>query len=199
MKDKILNQIQKILNNKDRIDSSKHLAKATGLALITALLVTIITNSLYQEKSIFQRGYKIDITKNKPSNIKSIAGISVGSLSDISPSKAINIVDLIKNANLKKGKKTFKKCAACHNAKKGASNKIGPNLFAIINKRKASASNFKYSNALKAKGGRWNYQDLNKFLAKPKDFLPGTKMTFVGLKKDKDRANVIAYLKSLNN
>ncbi len=96
------------------------------------------------------------------------------------------------------GKKVFKKCKVCH-ATKAGKKKVGPSLFAIVG-RKAGAEKFKYSKALKAKaaGGLvWDEANLEQWLKKPKAFVPKTKMAFPGLKKAKDRSNVIAYLKTI--
>ena len=96
-----------------------------------------------------------------------------------------------------KGKKVFKKCKACHTVKKGGKNRVGPNLFDIAGKKAGSVGGYKYSKAMKASGITWDDASLDKFLKKPKKFLKKTKMGFSGLKKDGQRADVIAYLKSL--
>lgn len=92
------------------------------------------------------------------------------------------------------GKKVFNKCKGCHNSAAGAKAKVGPNLWGVVGKDKASDEGYSYSDALKGLGGTWTAEDLDAFLAKPKDFAPGTKMGFAGLKKDEDRANLIAWL-----
>ena len=102
-------------------------------------------------------------------------------------------------ANLASGAKVFKKCAACHTVDNGGANKIGPNLWDVVGHAKAGVEGFKYSGALSAMGGAWEVADLDAFLTKPKDFVPGTKMTFAGLKREKDRTNIIAYLASLSD
>lgn len=102
---------------------------------------------------------------------------------------------LLASASAEKGKKVAKKCFACHTFEKGGKNKVGPNLFNIIGQARAAGS-FNYSDALKNLGGKWSYEDLDKFLAKPKKFLPKTKMTFPGLKKAGDRAAVILYMRA---
>ena len=107
------------------------------------------------------------------------------------------ILALLAGADLAKGQKVFKKCVACHSAEKGGANKVGPNLFGVVNAKMGAKSGFGYSSALIDTGGIWNYASLNGFLAKPKSFMPGTKMSFAGIKKVGDRAAVIAYLRSL--
>ena len=93
-----------------------------------------------------------------------------------------------------KGADVFKKCTACHNADKGGANALGPNLWATVGEAIAQGKGgFPFSDALKAKGGTWTFAALNEWLTSPKAYAPGTKMTFAGLSKPEDRANVIAY------
>lgn len=93
------------------------------------------------------------------------------------------------------GADVFKKCTACHNADKGGANALGPNLYGVVGEAIGQGANgFAFSDALKSKGGTWNFDELNKWLTSPKAYAPGTKMTFAGLSKPEDRANVIAYL-----
>lgn len=95
-----------------------------------------------------------------------------------------------------KGEKVFKKCKACHDVGEGAKNKVGPQLNGIVGRAWGTAEGFKYSPALMgmAEGKTWTAEELDAFLTKPKDYIPKTKMAFAGLKKDDDRADVIAYL-----
>ena len=99
------------------------------------------------------------------------------------------------SADPAKGADVFKKCAACHNADKGGPNALGPNLYGVLGEAIGQGANgFAFSDALKGKGGTWNWDNLSQWLRSPKAFAPGTKMTFAGLSKPEDRANVIAYL-----
>jgi cytochrome c len=107
------------------------------------------------------------------------------------------IETLLASSSVERGQGATKVCAACHNFQKGGPNAIGPNLYGVVGRPKATAAGFSYSDAMKAKGGEWTIDDLNKFLTSPKEFVPGTKMTFAGLSKGSQRADVIAYLNSL--
>ena len=101
----------------------------------------------------------------------------------------------LQTADPAKGADVFKKCAACHNADKGGPNALGPNLWGVVGDTAAAGrGGFAFSDGLKAKGGTWDWQNLSDWLKNPKAYAPGTKMTFAGLSKPEDRANVIAYL-----
>jgi len=110
----------------------------------------------------------------------------------------INIAEMVGAADLDKGKRVFNKCKSCHTVNKDGKNGIGPNLWNVVNAKKGARDGFKYSKAIIAMAGTaWTYENLNAFLLKPRDYAKGTKMTFAGLRKDSDRANIIAYLRTL--
>jgi cytochrome c len=98
------------------------------------------------------------------------------------------------SADAAKGADVFKKCSACHNANPGGANALGPNVHAIMGAPLAAKPGFAYSDALKGKGGTWTWEAMNDWLKSPKTFAPGTKMTFAGLSKPEDRANLLAWL-----
>ena len=170
--------------------------KSILFTVATLIVIVKISDILYQQKKVFKRGYVVQINTQKNLAIKTKSKKSIAKKSDEHLQDKINIKEMIKNANATQGKKVFKKCSACHDIRKNGKNKLGPNLFNIVNKKKASVDNFKYSDALKNKGGIWSYEELNLFLQGPRSYIKGTKMTFAGLKKDKDRANIIRYLES---
>ena len=97
-----------------------------------------------------------------------------------------------------KGKKVYNKCKACH-ALKAGKNKVGPSLHGIMGRKAASVPKFKYSKAMKNSGLTWDEATLRKYLKKPRAFLKGTRMSFAGIKKEKDMDNLIAYLKQVTN
>jgi len=93
------------------------------------------------------------------------------------------------------GATVFQKCAACHTATKGGPNGVGPNLYGVVGEAIGQGvGGFAFSDALKSKGGNWDFESLDKWLTSPRKFADGTKMTFAGLSNGKDRADVIAYL-----
>lgn len=109
------------------------------------------------------------------------------------------VVALLASAKANDGAAGFKKCAACHAVKKDAPSGAAPNLWGIVNRPKAAQADFaaKYSDAIKAKGGEWTYENLALFLHQPKGYIAGTKMAFAGIKDPAEVANVIAYLRTL--
>ena len=94
------------------------------------------------------------------------------------------------------GEQVFKKCTACHNADQGGANALGPSLYGVMGNPVASHPGFAFTDALKGKGGSWDWDTMSAWLASPKKFAPGTKMTFAGLSNPQDRANVMAFLNS---
>lgn len=100
-------------------------------------------------------------------------------------------------ADASKGESLSKACAACHTFNQGGTDGIGPNLWNIVNKDVGSGS-FAYSDAMAKKEGSWTFDELNNFLYKPKSYVEGTKMNYIGLKNPEKRADVIAYLRSLS-
>jgi len=99
-------------------------------------------------------------------------------------------------ADVTKGQAVFNKCVACHTIDKGAPNQLGPNLWGMLGEPIGKGHGFAFSEALASKGGTWTWTTMSDWLANPKAFAPGTKMTFAGISNDQDRANVIAFLNS---
>lgn len=106
---------------------------------------------------------------------------------------------LLASANVDRGKSTTRLCQVCHTLDKGGPTKVGPNLWGVVGRPRASEPGYDYSAAMKAKGGTWTFDELDKFLAGPQKYIPGTKMTFTGVDNDKQRADLIAYLRTLSD
>ena len=102
-------------------------------------------------------------------------------------------------ADVDAGKKVFRKCKACHTLKDGGKSAIGPNLYGVVGRNAATVDGFKYSKAMKESGLVWDEATLTGYLTKPKEFLPGNKMPFPGLKKPEQIENVIAYIIEKSN
>ncbi len=146
----------------------------------------------------------IDATKQAAEAPAEEASAAEPSTSDAGTQEAaasegtVDILALIKTADPAKGQGIAKKCAACHSFDEGGPAKVGPNLWNVVGAPQAHMQGFNYSAAMKASTGTWDYASLDQFLTDPKAYIPGTKMTFPGIKKPEDRAAVIAYLRSLS-
>lgn len=106
----------------------------------------------------------------------------------------VPIATLLASADVAKGEKVFAKCSSCHSINSGGANGIGPNLYGVMGKPHASVAGFAYSDALKSKSGPWTFEEMNKWLTSPKAYADGTKMSFAGLFKAEDRANLMAWM-----
>jgi cytochrome c len=147
---------------------------------IVALGTSIVSGLYFNQERPEKMGYPIE-------------GVVVEGEGAAEPAKPIEFY--LASADPAAGEQVFKKCAACHNADKGGANQLGPNLWGVIGEPIGKGANgFAFSDALSGKGGTWNWDNLAEWLTSPKAFAPGTKMTFAGLGKPEDRANVIAFL-----
>ena len=112
------------------------------------------------------------------------------------------IADLLKSADVKRGEQAFRPCTQCHTPEKGGANKAGPNLWDIYGAVRANIGSFNYSEPFKkakAEGVKWDPESLNKFIANPRTYVAGTAMAFAGVRKAQDRADIIAYMRSLSD
>lgn len=170
---------------KDALLINKLSAGVIG-AMLLAMLAGSLSHILYTADEITEDAYPI--AANEAPAASSAAAAPAGP----EPVSA-----LLASADVAKGQKLFKKCAACHTYEKGGADKVGPNLWNIVDRAKGGHASFGgYSKAMTAMGGDWTYEDLNAFLAKPKKFMKGTAMNFGGFKKTSDRANIIAFLRA---
>jgi cytochrome c len=170
--------------------NSFELNKVLGAILGTCLILLAIhlgAQAIFATEKPEKPGYKIVVATaetGKPAPKKEETPLPV----------------LLAHASVDKGKQIAKQCEACHTVAKGDPNKIGPNLYNIVdNHRGEGRGGFNFSAAMKKKGGKWTYEDLFKFIEDPRGFIPGTAMTFAGIKNPQQRADVIAYLRTLSD
>jgi cytochrome c len=156
---------------------------AIVLTIVIVFGVNKLADAIYSVKAPEGNTYNI-VTETK--EISKSDTVNVGSNANVSA--------LLTLGNIDHGKMVFKKCAACHSVSKGGGNKIGPALWGVIGRKVGSISDYKYSKAMSKFGKNWNFETMNAFLIKPKDYVKGTKMAYAGLKKEKDRASIILYL-----
>lgn len=168
---------------------SFELNKILGAVLATCLAVltlNIASGALFTPGKLAKPGYEIAVPEPE-------AQAGAG---QAAPAQDQPIETLLASADPKRGETAFKKCATCHTDEKGGPNKIGPNLYGVLGRPKGKEGNFAYSEAIKAKGGNWTPEDMSQFIANPKAFAPGTKMSFAGVPRGNERADIIAFLNS---
>ncbi len=152
-------------------------------AAVAMLGLTILTGYVYGPKPLEKQAYEVQ-------------GVEVEAEGGTAEA-AKPIAFYLQTANVQKGEAQFKKCAACHTVEKGAANGIGPNLYGVMGLTHAHMPTFKYSGAMAAtKAQLWDWESMNKWLENPRGYIPGNKMSFAGLSKPQDRADVMAYLNS---
>jgi cytochrome c len=166
--------------------------KIAGAVLATALVVfglKELSGAVYHTQAPEKPGFIIEVAE---------ASGTAEAPADAGP--AVSIGTLLAAADATKGAATAKACMACHDFTKGGPNKTGPNLWDVVERDEAAHPGFNYSEGFLAhKGEKWTYENLNEFIKNPKSKMPGTKMGFAGVKKDQDRANVIAFLATLSD
>lgn len=161
---------------------------AVLIALLVAIVSIIIGEEFIHPKKLKKESYEIVVSHTSNS---SDAGAAKDKPDDIAP--------FLAKADAKKGEDSFKKCLQCHTTGKGDPHKIGPNLWGIVMRKIGSLGDFAYSAGMKEKKDVWTYENLNHLLFKPRNFIPGTKMSFVGIFDTQERANIIVYLRGLSD
>jgi cytochrome c len=166
------------------------IAAAILLAGIIAMVVGIVTEGLYHpEREIEKRGYTIAGAEEAVAPSTAAAA----------PAVPVDIASFMAAADVAAGEVLSKKCTICHDFTKGGANKIGPALWGVVGRDVGKHEGFAYSTAMAAHGGHWGYQEISEFLTAPAKYVKGTKMAFAGLSKPQDRANLLAYLRSLSD
>ena len=166
------------------------LNKIAGAVLFTVLIVLGLQNLagvIYHSPAPEKPGFAVEVAEQ------------AGAAAETAEAEVVPLATLLASASVEKGQRQARKCSACHTFESGGANKVGPPLYDIVGRAKAAADGFGYSSAITEKGGEWSYENLDGFLAAPKKWLPGTSMAFAGIKKPEQRADLIAYLRSLSD
>lgn len=169
----------------DSFELNKIMGAVLGTCLVL-LSLNMAAGAIFAPSKPAKPGYDIPVPEQA-------AG---GPAPAAAPAEQEPIEKLLASASVEKGETAAKKCATCHTFGKGEPNKVGPNLWGIVGRQRASVAGFNYSAAMKGKPGTWTIDELNMFLLAPKADIPGTSMSFAGLPRGSERADVIAFLNS---
>ncbi len=179
-------------------------------ALAFVLVISFITTAIYTPIKDKGTGYnfpipEVAVVKEQPAPTQTSDATTEQDATPAEPAEPVetaSLATLLASASVENGKKVARKCIACHNMKPENKNMVGPGLWGIIGHKVGTHVDFKYSKIfqeLSANGLVWDYENLNEFLTSPKTFAPKSKMTFAGIKKDQDRADLLAYLQTLSD
>ena len=172
----------------DSFELNKILGAILGTCL-GLLAINIAAGAIFAPTNPAKPGYEIEVPEQKPG----------GQPQQQPQEQQQPIEQLLANADVGRGENAAKKCAACHTFNKGGRPLVGPNLWGVVGRPKGSEAGFNYSAAIKSKGGNWTIDDINQFITNPKAFVPGTNMTFAGVPRATERADIIAYLNGLSD
>jgi cytochrome c len=167
--------------------NSFELNKVLGAILGTCLVLVamhIASGAIFTPEAPAKPGYVIEVKAEQPAPGAAAAPTEVP------------IEQMLPSATVQQGQSDAKVCLTCHNFGKGQGSKVGPDLYGVVGRQVASEAGFNYSSQLKAKGGTWTFDELNKWIENPRADVPGTLMTFGGVPSEKQRANIIDYLNS---
>ncbi len=169
------------------------LMAAVILALALGWIAGSLSENLLEPKPLAKNAFVVDMSTLG-------AAVTSSASPTTAPQGPAPIAPLLAAANVENGQKYARVCGACHSFGKGEAAKIGPNLYGIIGAKHAHMDGFSYSEAMKALSDKlWTFDALNEFLFNPRGVVQGTKMSFAGIKNDSDRANVIAWLRTLSD
>ena len=177
-----------VQNNIIKMDSFE-LNKIIAAILMVALLVIglgKITDIVFHVEKPKTPGYAVEVEQTMVTNSETSKDATVDA--------KIDITAIMSLGDVASGEKIFKKCVACHSINSGGGNKIGPALYNVVGRKVGGVADYKYSKALATYEKEWTFEELNGFLKKPASYIKGTKMSYAGLRKEKDRASIIKYL-----
>jgi len=169
----------------DSFEMNKVLGATLGTCLGLVAL-NIAAGAVFAPGHLAKPGFEIEVPKGPP-----------GGGTAPPPEPEVPLEELLAKADVARGADAAKKCAACHNFDKGGKPLVGPPLWGVVGRQKASVPGFNYTPAFKAMNGVWTIAELFKFIANPKAMVPGTAMTFLGIPRPQERADLMAYLNSL--
>lgn len=164
--------------------------KIFGAVLGTAIfifVVRLVAEKIYEPEMPAKPGYIVEGVVETPAG-----GAATAPVEEALPDWGT----VLPKADVAAGKTISGRCEQCHDLSSARTNKIGPELYGVVDRPRASVAGFSYSSAMKAKGGTWTFDELFKFLKSPGAYIPGTKMSFAGLSKTEDRINLIAFLRT---
>jgi cytochrome c len=164
--------------------------KIIGAVLGTAIfifVVRLVAEAVYEPEKPAKPGYTVEGVVEA-----SAGGGAAAPVEETMPDWGTALAA----ADVAAGKTTSTKCEQCHDTSSAKTSKIGPPLFGVVDRPRASVAGFSYSSAMKGKGGNWTYDELFKFIKAPGAYIVGTKMSFAGLRNEKDRINLIAFLRT---
>lgn len=176
------------------IDSFE-ISKIAG-AVLAALLVIFGTKTFIEIRGESHAPEKPGFELEAPPPEAKAGEAAAPAAAAFSPADVLKALATAKPEN---GQATFKKCMACHTGEKGGANKVGPHLWGVVGRKPGSVEGFSYSDAMKSQTTDWTFEHLAAFLHSPKTAVPGTKMVFAGVTNTGDLADLLAYLRTLND
>lgn len=187
--------------------SAIEINKLVGAVLVAGLIfmgINVGVDEIFHEEATEVTVFPVPAAEKKAAAEEQAMAATEETAAATTPEAApaqpeLKLAGLLAAADPENGAKIVRKCTSCHSFDRGGRNKVGPNLWGIVGATKASKEGFHYSDAIAGLGGEWGYDELFAFLARPKDFAPGTKMTFAGVKDPADRADLLAFLRTLSD
>lgn len=164
------------------------MAGAVLSAMLLVMVIGLVTDGIFHAEVPEQPAYFVELPDTGDT-----------ATAEAEVEQGPTLAELLALGDVGRGERAFRKCQACHTVEQGGRNGTGPNLYNVVGRALAGGDGFNYSSALVAHGGNWNYEALDTFLANPRQAIPGNKMSFAGLRRPGERADVIAYLRQFGD